>query len=188
MGHGHIMHTLDTLFKKELHLVKRTNISTRDPYDCRREQIILPCARGLRKLICSLETCTTISTLSLFIALLGVQRRQIHEEDADRRSLHLAGQGGHAEAGGELAQTVGEHRADQPLNQRRLNPIPNPTREKSRWCKNTNTCQEVLTLPAHRSVQPLAVRTQQQMKKKKKNHVVWSSPNGRVIGDRGVQT
>lgn len=51
-----------------------------------------------------------------FPALLGVQRRQVHEEDADRGSLHLVGQGGHEEESGQLAQALRQLHPDQPLN------------------------------------------------------------------------
>lgn len=48
-------------------------------------------------------------------AFPGIQRRQVHEEDPDRGGLHLAGQGGHEEEGGELAQAVRQLHSDQPL-------------------------------------------------------------------------
>lgn len=50
------------------------------------------------------------------LAFSGIQRRQVHEEDADRGGLHLAGQGGHEEEGGELAQAVCQLHPDQPLS------------------------------------------------------------------------
>lgn len=49
-------------------------------------------------------------------AVPGIQRRQVHEEDPDRGGLYLAGQGGHEEAGGELAQAVCQLHSDQPLS------------------------------------------------------------------------
>lgn len=49
-------------------------------------------------------------------AFLGVQWREVHEEDPDRGSLYLAGQCGHEEASGQLAQTVCQHRSDQPMS------------------------------------------------------------------------
>lgn len=50
------------------------------------------------------------------LAFSGIQRRQVHEEDPDRGGLHLAGQGGHEEEGGELAQAVCQLHPDQPLS------------------------------------------------------------------------
>lgn len=50
------------------------------------------------------------------LAFPGIQRRQVHEEDPDRGGLHLAGQGGHEEEGGELAQAVCQLHSDQPLS------------------------------------------------------------------------
>ncbi|KAG5830325.1 hypothetical protein ANANG_G00309250 [Anguilla anguilla] len=49
------------------------------------------------------------------IQLFLVSNGEVCEEDADRRGLHLAGQGGPAEAGGELAQAAGQLPADPPL-------------------------------------------------------------------------
>lgn len=48
-------------------------------------------------------------------AVPGVQWREVHEEDSDRRSLYLAGQGGHEEESGQLAQAIGQLHSDQPL-------------------------------------------------------------------------
>lgn len=50
------------------------------------------------------------------LAFPGIQWRQVHEEDPDRGGLHLAGQGGHEEEGGELAQAVCQLHSDQPLS------------------------------------------------------------------------
>lgn len=54
--------------------------------------------------------------MNVFPAFLGVQWRQVHEEDPDRGSLHLAGQGGHEETSCELAQVVRQLHSDQPLS------------------------------------------------------------------------
>lgn len=53
---------------------------------------------------------------NMLSAFLGVKRREICEEDLDRRSLHLAGQGGYEEESGQLAQTVCQLHSDQPLS------------------------------------------------------------------------
>lgn len=45
-------------------------------------------------------------------AVPRVERRQVHEEDADRRGLRVAGQDGLAEASGGLAQAARQHRSD----------------------------------------------------------------------------
>ena len=52
----------------------------------------------------------------VFPAFLGVQWRQVHEEDPDRGSLHLAGQGGHEEEGGQLAQALRQLHSDHALS------------------------------------------------------------------------
>lgn len=43
---------------------------------------------------------------SVLPAFLSFQRREVHEEDPHRGSLHLVGQGGHEEESGQLAQAV----------------------------------------------------------------------------------
>lgn len=45
-------------------------------------------------------------------AVPGVQRRQVREEDPDRRGLRVAGQSRPAQARGELAQAARQHRPD----------------------------------------------------------------------------
>lgn len=62
------------------------------------------------------------------LAFPGIQWRQVYEEDPDRGGLHLAGQGGHEEEGGELAQAVCQLHSDQPLSSsprtRRFSSLP----------------------------------------------------------------
>lgn len=59
---------------------------------------------------------TDLFPFPMFPAFLGVKWRQVHEEDPDRGSLHLAGQGGHEEESGQLAQVVCQLHSDQPLS------------------------------------------------------------------------
>lgn len=45
-------------------------------------------------------------------AVPGVQRGQVRQEDPDRRGLRVAGQGGPAQARGQLAQAARQHGSD----------------------------------------------------------------------------
>lgn len=45
-------------------------------------------------------------------AVPGVQRRQVRQEDPDWRGLRVAGQGGPAQARGQLAQAARQHGSD----------------------------------------------------------------------------